>query len=194
MPEAIELQRDEAVAVVRLNRPERRNALSPAVLEELAAGDRRPRRRRGSALHRDRRHRRGVRGRRRHQGDGGAVLPGGPRGVDDALLAARGGLPHAARGRGVRLRARRRVRAGAAVRPDRGLRDGRVRPAGDHARDHPGRRRHAAPRARDRQAAHDGAGADGPADRRQGGAAARLREQGRVQAHLARRGGRAGAT
>jgi enoyl-CoA hydratase/carnithine racemase len=36
MPEAIELQRYEAVAVVRLNRPERRNALSPAVLEELA--------------------------------------------------------------------------------------------------------------------------------------------------------------
>ena len=36
MPEAIELQREEAVAVVRLNRPERRNALSPAVLEELA--------------------------------------------------------------------------------------------------------------------------------------------------------------
>ena len=36
MPEAIELQRDEAVAVVRLNRPERRNALSPAVMEELA--------------------------------------------------------------------------------------------------------------------------------------------------------------
>ena len=36
MPEAIELQREEAVAVVRLNRPERRNALSPAVLGELA--------------------------------------------------------------------------------------------------------------------------------------------------------------
>jgi enoyl-CoA hydratase/carnithine racemase len=36
VPEAIELQREEAVAVVRLNRPERRNALSPAVLEELA--------------------------------------------------------------------------------------------------------------------------------------------------------------
>ena len=36
MPEAIELQREEAVAIVRLNRPERRNALSPAVLEELA--------------------------------------------------------------------------------------------------------------------------------------------------------------
>ena len=34
--EAIELQREEAVAVVRLNKPERRNALSPAVLEELA--------------------------------------------------------------------------------------------------------------------------------------------------------------
>ena len=38
MPEAIELQREEAVAVVRLNRPERRNALSPAVLGELAQG------------------------------------------------------------------------------------------------------------------------------------------------------------
>jgi enoyl-CoA hydratase/carnithine racemase len=36
MPEAIELERYEAVGVVRLNRPERRNALSPAVLEELA--------------------------------------------------------------------------------------------------------------------------------------------------------------
>jgi enoyl-CoA hydratase/carnithine racemase len=36
VPEAIELERHEAVAVVRLNRPERRNALSPAVLEELA--------------------------------------------------------------------------------------------------------------------------------------------------------------
>jgi enoyl-CoA hydratase/carnithine racemase len=34
--EAIELQREEAVAVVRLNRPERRNALSPGVLQELA--------------------------------------------------------------------------------------------------------------------------------------------------------------
>jgi enoyl-CoA hydratase/carnithine racemase len=36
MPDAIELQREETVAVVRLNRPERRNALSPGVLEELA--------------------------------------------------------------------------------------------------------------------------------------------------------------
>jgi enoyl-CoA hydratase len=36
MPDAIELQRDESVGVVRLNRPERRNALSPAVLHELA--------------------------------------------------------------------------------------------------------------------------------------------------------------
>jgi enoyl-CoA hydratase/carnithine racemase len=36
VPDAIELQRYEAVTVVRLNRPERRNALSPAVLEELA--------------------------------------------------------------------------------------------------------------------------------------------------------------
>jgi len=36
MPEAIELERYDAVAAIRLNRPERRNALSPAVLEELA--------------------------------------------------------------------------------------------------------------------------------------------------------------
>ena len=34
--DAIELQREESVAIVRLNRPERRNALSPAVLQELA--------------------------------------------------------------------------------------------------------------------------------------------------------------
>jgi enoyl-CoA hydratase/carnithine racemase len=34
--DAIALERYEAVAVIRLNRPERRNALSPAVLEELA--------------------------------------------------------------------------------------------------------------------------------------------------------------
>jgi enoyl-CoA hydratase/carnithine racemase len=34
--ESIELERYDAVAAIRLNRPERRNALSPAVLEELA--------------------------------------------------------------------------------------------------------------------------------------------------------------
>jgi enoyl-CoA hydratase/carnithine racemase len=34
--EAIELQREESVAIVRMNRPERRNALSPPVLHELA--------------------------------------------------------------------------------------------------------------------------------------------------------------
>jgi|RhiMetdeSRZDD1v2_1073273.scaffolds.fasta_scaffold368801_2 enoyl-CoA hydratase/carnithine racemase len=33
---AIELERYDAVAAIRMNRPERRNALSPAVLEELA--------------------------------------------------------------------------------------------------------------------------------------------------------------
>jgi enoyl-CoA hydratase/carnithine racemase len=36
MGEAIELERYDPVAAIRLNRPERRNALSPAVLEELA--------------------------------------------------------------------------------------------------------------------------------------------------------------
>ena len=69
------------------------------------------------------------------------------------------GDAHAAdRGR-VGLRARRRLRAGPRLRPDRGLRDRRVRPAGDPARHHPRRRRHAAARARDREAARDGAGA-----------------------------------
>ena len=52
------------------------------------------------------------------------------------------------------------------LRPDRRLRDGRVRPARDHARDHPRRRRHPAPRARGRQAAGDGAGAHRPPLRR----------------------------
>ena len=56
-----------------------------------------------------------------------------------------------------------------ALRPDRRLRDGRVRPARDHARDHSRRRRHPAARARDRKAAGDGAGAHRSPDRRRRG-------------------------
>ena len=81
---------------MRLNRPERRNALSPAVMEELAQaiGD----------LDADE----GVRciviaGTDEVFAAGadikamvGALLPGGARGLDDAVLAAGGGLPHAA--------------------------------------------------------------------------------------------------
>ena len=82
-----------------------------------------------------------------------AVSPGG------RVLATARRVPDAADRRGLGLRARRRLRAGPDLRPDRRLGDGRVRPARDHARDHPRRRRHPAARPRDRQAAGDGAGA-----------------------------------
>ena len=52
------------------NRPDARNALSPELMEELAAAARALGRRPRGALHRDRGQRRVVRRRRRHQGDG----------------------------------------------------------------------------------------------------------------------------
>ena len=63
---------------------------------------------------------------------------------------------HADRRRGLRLLPRRRLRAGDALRPDRRLGDGAVRPARDRRRDHPRRGRHAAADARRRQGGRDG--------------------------------------
>ena len=162
-----------------MNRPERRNALSPAVMEQLAAAIGELDADEQRALHRDRRHRRGVRGRRGHQGDGRAHAS--RRCWRRPRCRSGSASPTAAPPdrRGVGVRARRRLRACAAVRHDRRVRDGGVRAARDHARDHPGRRRHAAPGTRDRQAAHDGAGAHRAAHRRHGGASPRVREQGR---------------
>ena len=73
---------DFHVGLLRLNRPEARNALSPEMREEIVAGARALRRRPRGPLHRDRRLREGLRRRRRHQGDGRArrwraLRPGG---------------------------------------------------------------------------------------------------------------------
>ena len=65
------------------------------------------------------------------------------------------------------LAARRRLRAGARRRPDRGRRARRVRPAGDRARDHPGLRRRAPAAAAAAAPARGRAAADrAPDDRR----------------------------
>ena len=68
-----------------------------------------------------------------------------------------------------------------------------LRPARDHPRDHPRRRRHAAPGARDRQAAGDGVRPHRPPLGREDGRALGPRQQGRRQRRLADRGDRAGA-
>src|SRR4051812_23428824 len=136
-------------------------------------------------MHRHRRLRRGLRRRRRHPGAARAHLRGGAPSPGDGVLAPCGGRQDAPRGGGLRVRAGRRLRAGASLRPDRGLGDGRVRPAGDHPRDHPGRRRHPAPRAGPRQAAGDGAGPDRTPDRRAGGGAHGTGERGCRRGRLA---------
>ena len=81
------------------------------------------------------------------------------------LAPASGGADAAGRRR-LRLRPRRRLRAGAGLRHDRRRREGPLRPAGDHPRDHPRRRRHPAPGAGARQAAGDGVRAHRPPLRR----------------------------
>ena len=115
-------------------------------LEELAADEdvarRRPdrrgregvRRRRGHQVHAAPRRRR----RRRRWGELGQRCGDPPR--DDAEADDRGDQ---------RLRARRRLRARACLRPPARVLDGQARPARGQPRDHPGLGRHAAPRADD---------------------------------------------
>ena len=131
-------ERDGPVGLVTLNRPKQLNALSSAVLTELADCPRSARPRRHDPRDRaDRRHR-GLRGRRRPEGvrqphrrrhDGQAI--GSP------CSTASRHLPSRYRGR-QRLRARRRLRACHALRHDRRLGDGQVRAAGDQRRLMPG--------------------------------------------------------
>ena len=161
----------DGVALLRLNRPEARNALSPELMErligELEAADRDP----------------AVRciviaGSNEVFAAGADVRSLAERPFHEALLhpaadfwrrVASCRTPLVAAVSGWALG--RRLRAGALVRPDRRLGDGDVRPARDNPRDHPGRWRHPASGARDRQAAGDGAGADRPSLRRGGGRA-----------------------
>ena len=139
-----------------------------------------------------RRLRRGLRRGRRHRRARRARVPRGALSPRGRLLAPGGRVPDAADRGGLGLGARRRLRAGPDLRHDRRLRDGRVRPARDHARDHPRRRRHPAPRPRGRQAARDGAGAHRPPLRRSRGRSGwGSSTQVAEQARLARRGARA---
>ena len=145
-PEFVTLQVEDGVGTIRLDRP-KMNAIDEQLhLRGARRGDggrearRRPRRR-------PLRRRAGLRRRRRHQGDVAARRHGhgrlGPR-------AAPTPSPHVARDpqaghrRGHRLRARRRLRAGAVRRLPGARRLGEDRPARDPARRHPRRRRHAA--------------------------------------------------
>ena len=84
----------------------------------------------------------------------------------------------------VRLRARRRLRARDGLRPHHRGGHGEIRPARDHDRHDAGNGRHAAAAARRGQGEGDGLVPDGPDDRRRRGRAERARR--------ARRGGRQG--
>ena len=95
---------------------------------------------------------------------------------------------HAARRSGVRVLSRRRVRAGDALRPDRRLRDGPLRAAGDQPRCPPRRGRDATADARGRQGGgdgHDPHGADALGRR---GALVRARRARRREGGVADRG------
>ena len=145
------------IATVLLNRPKQLNALSDELMGALV-----------DAL-------RELDARRRRSGASSSAAPSAPSRPAptsrqlaqaspiemyyqrrDRPLGSDPGALDAPRGRGFRLLPRRRLRAGDGVRPDRRLRDGEVRPAGDRPRDHPGRRRHAAPDACRREGAGDG--------------------------------------
>src|SRR5207248_236199 len=129
-----------------------------------------------------------LRGRRRYRRAGSgernrALLP--------AARRAMGRDPRAldpARGRGLRLLPRRRLRAGDELRPDRRVRERAVRPAGDRPRHHPRRRRNAAADPSRGQSAGDGHDPQRAAALGARGARGRARRPRRGQGSLARRG------
>ena len=168
-----------AVTLVTLNRPQALNALNGEVLKELIEVFAAYRRRRQPALPRAHRLGKGVRRRRRHQGDAGAGLR---RHVLRGLLRRLGEghrNPQAVDRRGCRLRARRRLRGGddGRLHHRRGHRE--VRPAGDQARRHARHGRLAAPDLGGRQGQGDGNVPDRPDDGCRGGRAFRAGRQGR---------------
>ncbi len=186
--------RADGVATLRLNRPPM-NALSQALLGQIAAAalafaadDDGEGRRRA-------RWRAGVRGRRGHQrvrgsGRGEARRPRVPRRVRRT-----GGDPASGDRRDQRLRARRWARARAELRPAHRGRQGARRSAGDPARDHPGRGRHAAAHPAGRSGEGQGAGVERtPGPRRRSardGARRPRRARRRARGAGARVGGRA---
>ena len=132
---------------ITVNRPNKHNAFAPGLLAELGqrAGPCAGRGRRGGC----RRHRRGLQGLRRRQrrrgpgrhGHGGRLPRHGGRPPPDAAPAR---VPQAHGGRGERLCAGRRLRAGAGVRLHRRRRHREVRLSGDRAEHDAGLGRHPA--------------------------------------------------
>ena len=167
----------ESIATLTIDRPAVKNALDLATVNEIrAALDElwRPNADVGVLDH-HRRGRGGVRLGRRHQRHPRARAR--RRAGGDQLVAVRRGrkLPAADHRRDQRLRARRRLRAGAGVRHPRRVRHREVRPAGARARDHPRRRRDAAAAADRRHGAGQAPGPDRRDHRREAGAGDRPR-------------------
>ena len=159
------IERDDAVAIVTLNRPKVLNALNSQTLTELASAMAAFEERRGRARDcADRRGREIVCGRRRHQRAGGVVAGRGQRTrASRAADLRRHRTARQAGDRGdQRLRARRRLRAGDGVHAAHRRRHRAFRPARDQPRPHPGLCRQPAAAAPGRQ----GRGARDAAERR----------------------------
>ena len=178
----------ERVGLVRLNRPQRMNALNDALAVELK-----------DALERfdaddaiaaivitgnDKAFAAGA--------DIGAMAEwdyaeGLPRQLHHAGLGARAPRAQAGDRGGLRLRARRRLRARDGLRPHHRGGHGEIRPARDHDRHDAGDGRHAAAAARRGQGEGDGLVPDGPDDRRRRGRAERARRARRRGRQASRR-------
>ena len=103
------------------------------------------------------------------------------------LVRRRRGDPEADGRRDHRVRARRRLRAGAVLRPPGRRRQRQARPAGDPARHHPGRRRHPAPGAAGRPEQGEGHRLHRTVRRRRRGARHRPGRRGRRARRRVRR-------
>ncbi len=168
MPALVETRVEGQVALCTLNRPEARNALSPGLREELA-----------ESVERydadDQVNCIVIAGNDEAFAAGADVKALSERSINDELspsesfwrrmAAVRKPMIAAVSGWALGGGCELALTCDMIVR----LRVGRVRPARDHARDHPRRRGHPAPGARDRQAARDGARPDGAALQRRGG-------------------------
>ena len=173
----IRLDVTESIATLTIDRPEVKNALNRETVDECLTRCRRWRRATTlasssspvPASRRSCRARISATSARARGNDG---LAG------DRLVALRRGRAVSAADdrRDQRLRARRRLRAGARVRHSHRLRDREVRPARARPRHHSGRRRHAAPAARRRTRLGEAPDPDRRDHRRQAGARHRPRD------------------